>query len=263
LIIDSHIHLGALAGYYSYDTTVETLLARMDSLGIVYSINSGALDLTYGDFERSYQYDTAVFERSGGRIMSYYSFNPWASDICIEMMERYNDRSVFKGIKIHPSWHKAYAGDERYRAVFEYAAAKALPVMSHTWTVSLTNPVQKFSVPSGFRKYAGEFPGVKLILAHSGGRYEGILEAIALAKEYPNVYCDVAGDVYADRFVETMADSIGTDRLLFGSDYSMMDQRIMLGVVLGADIPVSAKEKILCQNAAALFDLDLHKGAVL
>lgn len=263
MIIDSHAHLGALHGYYSYDTSLETLLKRMDSLGIVYSLNSGALDLTFGDYERGYQYDMTVFEQSNGRIMSYYSFNPWAGEKCLSMMEKFSDRAVFKGIKIHPAWHKVYADDKRYGAVFEYAAAKRLPIMSHTWSISLTNPVQKFSVPSGFKKYAAAFPDVKLILAHSGGRYEGMLEAIELAQEHPNVYCDIAGDIYADRFVETMVKSIGEDRLLYGSDYSMMDQRIMLGVVLGANIPVQAKEKILYRNAAALFGLELDKGVVL
>ncbi len=260
LIIDSHTHLGALSGYYNYDVTLDTLLRRMDSLEIQYSISSGTIDLLFGDFDRSYKFALEAFDISKGRILSYYSFNPWGQTHSLKMIDKYNDSKIFKGIKIHPSFHKISGDDERYRTVFEYASVNKLPIISHTWTASLTNPVQKLSVPSKFDKYTAEFPNVKLILAHSGGRYEGILEAITLAQKHPNVYCDVAGDIYANRFVETMVSRIGADRLLYGSDYGMMDQRIMMGVVMGAEISIEDKEKILYQNAIKLFDLDVSTG---
>ena len=255
MIIDSHVHLGAMSGYYNYDSTLESLLARMDTLGIRYAVNSGTMDLTFGDFERSYRNDIRFYEQSEGRVFSYYAYNPNSVQQCLDMMEKFKDRRVFKGIKIHPAWHKAFGDDPRYEEVFKYAAENNLPILCHTWSISLTNPIQKFSVPSTLTKFALQYPNARLILAHSGGRHDGILEAIALAKSCPNVYCDCAGDIYLDRFTEVMVTSIGADRLLYGSDFSMMDQRIMLGVVLGADISPADKEKILYQNAAAMLNL--------
>jgi hypothetical protein len=257
MIIDSHVHLGAMSGYYNYGNTLESLLSRMDALGIRYAVNSGTLDLTFGEFERSYQNDMRYYEQSEGRVFSYYSFNPFSGPQCLNLMEKYKDRRVFKGIKIHPAWHKAYGDDPRYEAVFAYAAENRLPIMSHTWSISLTNPIQKFSLPSTLTKYASQYPNARLILGHSGGRYDGMLEAMELAKSCPNVYCDCAGDIYLDRYIEVMVAGIGADRVLYGSDFSMMDQRIMLGVVLGADISLADKEKILCRNAAAMFNLPI------
>lgn len=262
MIIDSHLHLGVMSGYYNYDNSLSTLLNRMDTLNIRYAVNSGSLDLTYGDFDRSYQNDILVYKQSGERIFSYYSFNPNTVQQCLDMMEKYKDRKIFKGIKIHPAWHKAFGHDPRYEAVFKYASENALPILCHTWSISLTNPIQKFSVPSTLTRYASQYRDVRLILGHSGGRYGGMLEAIELARSCPNVFCDVAGDIYLDRFVETLVSRIGADRVLYGSDYSMMDQRIMLGVVLGADISHEDKEKILCKNAAGIFNIPMpQEGA--
>jgi len=262
MIIDSHVHLGVMSGYYNYENTLSSLLNRMDALGIRYAINSGSMDLTFGDFDRSYQNDIRYYEQSEGRVFSYYSYNPNSAQQCLDMMEKYNDRNIFRGIKIHPAWHKAYGYDPRYEAVFKYASENQLPILCHTWSISLTNPIQKFSVPSTLHKFASQYKDAQLILAHSGGHYDGILEAIELAKSCPNVYCDCAGDIYLDRFAETMVANIGADRLLYGSDFSMMDQRIMLGVVLGADISPMDKEKILYKNATRLFNLpDVSEGA--
>lgn len=256
MIIDSHIHLGYLTGMYSYDVTLQTLLEHMDQLGISRAINSSCYNLTYGDIPQGYPKDIEAYQLSGGRIMSYYVYNPHDGENCLTLMDQFADRNIFKGIKIHPSFHGVFADDERYRPVYEYARAKNLVLISHTWTDSLTNPVQKFSVPPRFARYAREFKDVPLILAHSGGRYEGICQAIELGRECPNILFDVAGDIYIDGFVETLVRQVGADRVLYGSDYPMMDPRIMLGAVLGAKIPLADQEKILYGNALRIFNLE-------
>jgi len=256
MIIDSHMHLGYLQGMHNYDVRLETLLATMKRLGIKKAMNSSGYNLTYGDMERGYPKDIEAYEASGGMILSYYVYDPNDVKTSIKLMELYDDPAVFKGIKIHPSWHNVYADDEAYRPVYEFASAKKLPVMSHTWTISLTNPVQKFSTPDRFEKYASAYGDITLILGHAGGRYGGICQAISLAQKYPNVHVDIAGDIYIDKLVETLVREIGPERILYGSDYSMMDQRNMLGAVLGASISMNDKKCILHDNAARIFGLE-------
>ena len=66
---------------------------------------------------------------------------------------------------------------------------------------------------------------------------------------------DIAGDIWPNGFLEFMARAIGAERILFGSDYTMMDQELMLGVVVGASLSIPEKENILYNNAKALFRL--------
>lgn len=194
------------------------------------------------------------------RQLSYHVFDPNSGDECLEVIKSYNDKRIFKGIKIHPSWHNTPADDKSYDMIWKYAAENKTVIMSHTWDISLTNPVQEFSFPPLFEGYTIKYPEVNIILGHSGGRYIGIKEAARLGRKYGNVFFDVAGDIYSNNFIEFLVNKVGSNRVLFGSDYSMMDQRNMLGIVLGAEIPIEDKENILYKNAAKLFNIDNVEG---
>ena len=164
--------------------------------------------------------------------------------------------AFIRGIKIHPSFHLVSADNELYDNIWRYADEHGVILLSHTWDISLTNPVQKYSYPTRFEKFVKRYPGVRFILAHSGGRYNGILEAARIAKENRNVFLDIAGDIYANEFLEYITGEVGSQRILFGTDYPMMDQHTMLGVVLGAGISLKDKENILFNNAYDLFCLN-------
>ena len=92
-----------------------------------------------------------------------------------------------------------------------------------------------------------------LILGHAGGRYRGHLAAAALAGRYPNVFVDTAGDCYALGLIEYLVNQVGAGRVLFGSDITWIDARTQLGMILDADLPTEAKQKILGENAARVF----------
>jgi len=260
LIIDAHIHLGAMHQYYNYERSLDDLLALMDLLHIGYAISSHTAALLHGDLTLGAEESLRAHERSGGRILSYHLFNPWIPDRCLQVMDRYNDRAVFKGIKIHPSWHGVPADDPLFDVVWEYARDHALVLKSHTWDISLTNPIQRYSFPPLFETYLAKYPEVSFIFAHSGGHPRGIREAARLGKLYSNAYFDTAGDIFHGGFVEYLAGTVGTDRILFGSDYAMMDPRQMMGAVLGADLSVEDKTKILRGNADRLFGIE-ERGA--
>jgi hypothetical protein len=258
LIIDAHMHLGPIHQYYNYQLALQDLLEVMDLLHIQYAISSHTAALLHGDLSLGIEESLRAYESSGGRILSYHIFNPLIPGQCLKVMEQYPDRAVFKGIKIHPSWHGVPADDERYEVVWQYAQDKQLVLLSHSWDISLTNPIQRYSYPALFERHLARYPQVPFVFAHSGGRPNGIREAVRLGKVYRNAYFDTAGDIYHTRFVEYLDQTVGADRILFGSDYSMMDPRQMLGVVLGAEIGLAAKAKILSGNAARLFGIDVQ-----
>ena len=256
MIIDAHIHLGSMHMYYNYQRSLNDLLEVMDLLHIRYAISSHTAALLHGDLVRGIEESLQAYETSQGRILSYHLFNPWIPGRCLKLMDRYTDRAMFKGIKIHPSWHGVPADDERFDVVWQYARDRGLVLKSHTWDISLTNPVQRYSFPTLFQKYLERYPQVPFIFAHSGGHPRGIREAARLGTLFENAYFDTAGDIYHARFVEYLEETVGPERILFGSDYSMMDPRQMMGVVLGAEIGLEAKTRILGGNAARLFDIE-------
>lgn len=255
MIIDSHIHVGPMARQYVRDYSLSALLKRMDSLEITQAISTNTFALDEEDLEYGAAFGSRLYRESGGRILSYHYYHPGKQALSLHVMERYLDDPAYVGIKIHPSWTYTPADDESYRPVWEFAAHHQLPILSHTWDLSPTNPKQAFAFPSRFEPFVREYPDVQLILAHCGGRLNGIRAAVELGKAYPNVLFDIAGDIWPNGFLEYAASQVGTGRILYGSDYTMMDQQIMLGVVIGAGLPASEKEKILYANAKRVFRL--------
>jgi len=255
MIIDSHLHLGPFPGYYNYDISLEGILRLMDSLGITHAVNIHTAGLIYGDLERGVEESLKAYEVSGGRIVSFHTFDPNNPDKSLQVIRSHTDSRIFKGIKIHPSFHGVPADSEKYSPVWEYAQQNGILLLTHTWDISPTNPTQKLSYPPLFEKYLEKYPGVRIIFGHSGGRYEGIREALRLGRAYQSVYFDTAGDIYASHFIETLVAGVGSQRVLFGSDCTMMDQRTMLGAVLGAQISTAEKEDILYGNASKLFGI--------
>lgn len=256
MIVDSHFHLGYVPTFQYFDISVERYLAYMDRLHLSYCLNVHSRGLVTDELEEGMEQNVDAFEQSGGRIMSYYTYNPNNVQRSIQVMERYPDRNIFKAIKLHPSIHGVYADDPRYEPAWEYAKAHDLPIMSHTWSLSSYNPTQKYSYPPLFENYIAKYPEVNLICGHAGGRYDGIMQTVKLAQQYDNVYMDTAGDVYLDGFIAYLVEHVGSDRVMFGSDGFWIDARTQLGMILEAEVPLRDKENILYENAHKLFRIE-------
>lgn len=254
MIIDSHFHLGRYPSYLFYDVSVKNYLRRMDRMGIGYCISTNLRGLC-GDIRGGVEEDRRAYEESNGRIMSYFVFDPCFGRLCIDLMEKNYDRKVFKGIKLHPSFHLTYADDPAYEIAWEYARDMKLPIISHTWEISATNNTQKYSYPPLFEKYIEKYDDVTFICGHTGGKFDGIQQCVKLMKNYANVYSDTAGDVYYNRFPEYIVKEVGSERLLYGSDAFMIDCRTQLGMILDADMQLKDKENILYRNAERIFGL--------
>jgi predicted TIM-barrel fold metal-dependent hydrolase len=263
LFIDSHIHLGCVGKFYFFNTTISTLIEKMDLLGISFCINTHSEGLMTNNIEKGIIKSIKAYEESDGRIFSYFVFNPYKSQECINLMERYKKEKAFKGIKIHPSFHEIFADDPLYEDIWQYASDRCLPIMSHTWDVSSHNDTQKYSYPKNFEKYINMFPKVTFICGHSGGRYNGIIEASKMAAKYKNVYLDTSGDIYYLHLIEFLVKTSGANKILFGSDAFWFDQATQLGLILSANISLEDKEKILFKNANNIFRLVDDLGGIM
>jgi predicted TIM-barrel fold metal-dependent hydrolase len=253
MIIDAHCHLGAWHQFHIPDASLATLLATMDRLGIERAISAPMASLV-GEPEMGLDEGLAAYRESGGRILLYTVFDPRRAD-SLALVRRSLGEPAVVGIKIHPAQHGCPADDPRWRPVWELAAEARVPILTHSWCISDYNPAQKHAQPALFARWVREFPQVALILGHAGGRYEGHRAATDLARECPNVYLDLAGDIYGLGLVEYLVAQVGGERILFGSDLTWIDPRTQLGMILDAEIAAADKARILRDNAVKLFGL--------
>lgn len=258
-VIDAHMHLGAPWTLFVHGWELPDVLRLMNRLGIdrAYSIHHHWLA---GRFTQARAASIKAYEESGRRIPFLAVYDPRQEKASLAAMDACLGHDGFIGIKIHPSFHGLSADDERYRVIWEYARAHRLPMISHTWS-DTDNPVQKLSLPKLFEAYIDQYQDVSFVLAHSGGRSGGREQAVYLAKKYPNVYLDIAGDIFCRNLISSLVASVGADRVLFGSDQPWIDPRANLLRVYLADIDEEAKKLVFGYNALRVFEPNLIEEA--
>lgn len=252
-MVDAHGHLGLLPGFRFEVRSLAETLALCDRVGIETLIASHHRDLLYGPDAAEEEMRRAC-EESGGRVLAYCVFDPRRPESA-GACERLLAGRPYVGIKIHPVFHATPAEDPAYADAFALARDAGVPLLSHTWYRSSYNPPQALSFPDRFRPHLDRFPEVRFILGHAGGGRDGLRAAAGILKEYPNVYADLAGDVYEAGMIGTLVEAAGPERVLFASDLPWLDPRAQLGCLLSANLPDEALESVLAGNARRLFGL--------
>jgi predicted TIM-barrel fold metal-dependent hydrolase len=253
LVFDCHGHFGSEPGFHIPGVAVEEFAAALERVGIDrVAISTFASGIPFGN--------DAVAGAVSARpdlFIGYARINANYPDVMEDELRRCFDELGFKGIKIHPYGDQVHPDDPRYDPVWEFASERNVPVLSHTWnSLRHSDPLNAYCTPSRFANVVRDRPGVKLILGHSGGEWDGIVEAIQVAKAFPNVFLDTASSRLYPGAIEMMVAEVGADRVLYGSDVPFLSPVPQVGKIVHADIGEAEKRMILGQNAARLFGLD-------
>ena len=122
-IVDAHLHLGRPGVFFSPESGPEQLLALMDMLSIRFGIVAGDhLSICEGCDAGSLAKLSEVFAQSQGRLLFLGVFNPQQPDSSLATLQRSFSFPGFAGVKIHPSFHRVWADDQRYEAAWRFAA---------------------------------------------------------------------------------------------------------------------------------------------
>ncbi|MGI6209218.1 MAG: amidohydrolase family protein [Anaerolineae bacterium] len=245
-VIDVHAHFGPFQGIYFPKASPEGMLEMMDRAGVVTSICSphrALLDPRSGN-----PIIVKAAHRYPGRFLAYLSVNPNYPEILEEDIEALASRDpAVVGIKAHPGWHKYPLSGQRYAPAFRYANEHGMPLLSHTWGHSPE------CGPQEVRKVAEQYPNLPILMGHSCfGQFE---EAIALAREFPNVYLELTAAYRVSGVIEKMVAEAGSEKVLFGSDLPWFDQHYGIGCVIFSHITDQDRRNILRDNAIRVFGL--------
>lgn len=152
---------------------------------------------------------------------------------------------------------------------YEVCEKAGIPVLFHT---GLDGPDPQRLVSPAFRIELGDplllqevvirFPKLKVVIMHMGWPFFD--HALYMLYAYPNVFVDVAvvdwilGKAVFERMLREAVDTVGSDRILFGSDQMVWPQMITPAVAAIRDakfLSQNDKLRILWGNSAALFGL--------
>jgi uncharacterized protein len=243
-VVDVHAHLGPYSLFYIPDPDAASMVSVMDRTGT---------EVTVVAANRAIQQDAhlgntqalAAVDDHPGRIAAYAVINPWQDPE--RELERLAGDERFVGIKVHPSLHKYPVTGARYAAVWAFAEETGCPVLSHSEHQSA------YDAPSLFEAVAAKYPRAPIILGHAGITPAGVDEAIEAAARYESLWLEVCGSQMTGPLIQEMIDRVGSRRVLFGSDFPFIDQRMSLGRVVCAPLTAGQRQDVLSGNARRLF----------
>lgn len=246
-IIDSHIHIGKWSGiFYDYESSVAEAIDVMKRSGVDAAVCMPT-DITGNEELFKQTVDNAEFK---------FYFNAWINpdDVLLDsFLEKNLDKvSLFK---VHPSIQRKKITDASYDKYIRMASENKIPVVVHCgrW-----QEIASYKFPL---ELSEKYPDLVLILAHLGGDQPSIyLECAETVrdKKYRNVYLGTES-VREFYFVNKVVNTVGAEKVIFGSDYNLGLPLTYIPIVESLKIPASDKELIFSGNILRLIE---ERGSV-
>jgi predicted TIM-barrel fold metal-dependent hydrolase len=265
-VIDSHFHIRVEDSSDPGERAVfaEWMREEMDALGIdklclmAYPENVRTWDrraegtpvVGAGAMRRHNAEAVSYVEEYPDLFHAWAVIDPRAEDAAGLFREAIHDRTGVIGLKHHSIWFEQPVSDPALHPLAEVAVEHDLPLIAH-----VTNPLEEryeevpYETTAHYvAELAASFPDLKIVSAHigAGGDWEYRPPVIA---DHENVYLDLSGTNCDAGQVETAAEVLGTDRLVFGSDTWLVPD---VGKLAGADLTPEERATIAYKMEALL-----------
>jgi len=229
------------------EPTLETLGSYMDKNGI--SVSALAAVATKAEQVPSIN-DWLMGVRSQ-RIKVFCALHP---DYPLWRQELERMQGKIDGIKLQPEFQDFYVDEERLNPLYGLMQEMQLPLLLHCGE-ELSGTMLVRSSPARLVKVRERFPRLKIIAAHFGGfRLWKEAEEFLLGKD---VYLDTSFffSFLPREEVRRLILSHREDRLLFGTDFPLIDQKQDIDFLNTLDVPGGLRERIFSLNARELLEI--------
>jgi uncharacterized protein len=239
--------------------TAEELIKSMDRAGIETSVIVNIGWTTHELCVETNDYILESINRYPNRLIGFCSVQPLACDATLYEIERCAEAGV-KGVgELRPDIQMFDLTDERVvRPMAGIMVKHNLAFLSHTSEpVGHEYPGKGNITPAVISPFIKSYPELKIICAHWGGGLPFYSLVPEVKKSLANVFFDSAASplLYKPEIYGHIARIAGVNKILFGSDYPLIEQQRALKEVASSDLPEEDKNLILGGNAAGLFGL--------
>ena len=246
--------------------TAEELLASMDEAGIDLSV---VLNIGWVSHElcvKTNDYILGSVSRYPTRLVGFCAIQPGAGDAAIAELERCAEAGA-KGIGELRSDVQGFdlADKAKMKPLVDAALKHNLIFLTHSSEpVGHEYPGKGGINPDALYSFIAAFPNLTLVCAHWGGGLPFYALMPEVDKALANVFFDTAATVflYKPQIFEQMGRIIGSDKILFGTDYPLMHQSRVLDQIQSAQLPEEDKARILGANAQKLLWRDERSRSV-
>jgi len=242
-VYDMHGHMGPFSGGHLPGCGLESMINTMDRVGIKLLVFSHHASLSSPDIGNDLNIATA--QQHPDKLRAYCAVNPHYPEIIkkdLESFEKY--KKIYVGFKFHADSHEYPITGKNYELAWKYADKNKLLVLLHTWGKS------PYNGPEPIKKVAEKYKNVKILLGHSC--HDEWDKAVLLAKKYPNIYLELCAVMDNRGVLDKFVKELGSQKILFGTDFPWFSHYYYIGAVLGADITDEDRRNIFYKNAKKL-----------
>lgn len=236
-IIDCHGHFGYYNRTKIIPTHAEAMIKEMDKVGVEKICMSAFLSIG-PDCKVGNDMVAEAVKKYPDRFIGYGVVNPnRPQDIDAELRRCFEDLGM-RAIKLHPATHQSPIDGSAFKKVFEFAANKRLPILSHEW-----------GPPKFIGQLSSKYPEVSFIMAHMGfwdGRSDFAYADVMAS--HNNVYVDLAYSNVLYEALERLVAIVGPRKIVFGSDFPLHDLGYQVGRVMSSKLSNKYKQLILGLN---------------
>jgi len=197
-------------------------------------------------------------------FLAFCGIDPWKGRAALEEVRRCHGEFGALGVgELNPARQRFHPNDRRFYPLWELCAELGLVVMFHSgfpgagagtpggmgYKIDYARPVPYLD------DVAADFPELSIIAAHPGWPWH--LENLAACWHKKNYYIDLSGwsPKYLPAEVVHYADSIITSRVLFGSDWPVLDPDRWVTEFDALGLKPASVDRIMLRNALELFGL--------
>ena len=236
--------------------TAEELIVTMDEAGVDCSV---ALNIGWVSHElcvKTNDYILDSVSRYAKRLVGFCSIQPKAGDAAMAELERCAQAGA-RGIgEMRSDIQDFDLGDKALmKPLVDIAMMHDLILLTHSSEPVGHEYAGKGSItPDTLYSFLTEFPDLRLVCAHWGGGlpFYALMPEVAIA--LTNVFFDTAATVflYQPQIFEQVSHIIGSDKILFGTDYPLMHQNRVIAQIQSSELSEKDKNNILGANAQRL-----------
>ncbi len=244
-IYDLHGHMGSFSGIYFPLADTESMVTTLKKKGINLLVFCHHHALFSPDIGNSANIEAV--RKYPEWLRAYCAINPNYPEIIAEDLKSFDEYAdVYVGFKFLADYHGLPISHKNYQPAWEMADDKELLVLLHTWGGSSNDG------PEQVRKVAKKYNNAKILLGHCcHGEWDKALE---IAKDFPNIYLELCAVIDERGIVEKFVESIGSERIIFGTDFPWFSHNYYIGAILGADITDEDRHNIFYNNAKKLLE---------
>ena len=242
--------------------SLEEMIARMDAAGIerafLIAAKVGRLGIP-ACYHVDYRLVAEAVQKHPDRFFGLAGLDPTEGIRGVRELERAVRDYGFIGAHFYPHWYELPPDHAKWYPFYAKCCELDVPVqlqVGQSMVYDPSYPLRSVGRPITLDAVACDFPELRIIGIHVGIPWTD--EMIAMAWKHPNVF--IGSDAHSPRywpqsFVHYIR-SYGQDKVIFGTDFPVLDFARTMAEIEALDLPEVPKRKFLRDNAIRVYKLE-------